>query len=422
MLPSTGILDDFNRTNSTGMSNAAWSSDYDALGRASHDIVSNTANAPASGFGSNWWNGKMFGPNCEVYTTIAAMPTNQAMRIHLRLNGQGTANTTGYELECEDTGVGFLKRIDGSNFTTVSVLHDFNTNVIWQVGDTMLLRAIGSQISAHRQRSGVWTTLGFAEDTTYSGAGHIHIMSQNDTDAGFDNFGGGNVFVPRYAATVISYNPVVYYRMDELSAPLQDSSGNGIHTTTVSGTPVYGKPGKVGDTGIEFDSASTEYFTAPHHAALNVDDVGSVIAWIKRGDFSTTEQTIIAKSTSFFLGISNQKVFLAKGSITGISSGATDVPNDGKYHFVGATKNGSAVEIYLDGVDDGGGTTAVVWDSNTDIYSLYVGAEQGPGSPFNGVLDEIAVFDYALTPEQMLTLYQAGQQQSYYAYRTRVGR
>lgn len=191
--PTTSVLDNFDRANSTGLSNANWSTDYDAAGRAAHDIVSNTAEAPGGGFGSNWWNVATYGPDCEVYATLSVMPTTQAARIHLRLNGQGTAGVTGYELECLADGTGFLKRIDGGNFNTNTVIHDFDTLTVWQVGDSMGLEAVGSTLTAYRKRGGTWAVLDSAVDANHSGAGHIHMMTQNETVARFDDFGGGTI-------------------------------------------------------------------------------------------------------------------------------------------------------------------------------------------------------------------------------------
>lgn len=203
--PTTPLLDDFTRGNQTGLGDSRWSTDYDAGGRDSHDISSNTAKAPAGGFGSNWWNVQTFGPDCEVWATVAAMPTNQALRLNLRLNGQGTAGANGYQLSVGTDGIFFLLRIDGGNFGTQVNLEQGLPGDI-QAGDIVGLQAVGNYFMPYRIRSAGPEQLlpegGWVFDDTYQAAGHIHMMTQNETVAAFGDFGGGTIHAPGYQRLV----------------------------------------------------------------------------------------------------------------------------------------------------------------------------------------------------------------------------
>ena len=87
----SSVLDDFTRANSTGLSNASWSTDYDAGGRSAFNIASNTAKAAAGGFSSSWWNAQTFGPNQEVFATLVTKPTVQAARLQVLTSSPGTS-------------------------------------------------------------------------------------------------------------------------------------------------------------------------------------------------------------------------------------------------------------------------------------------------------------------------------------------
>ena len=210
-----------------------------------------------------------------------------------------------------------------------------------------------------------------------------------------------------YSSEVLADSPVIYYRMNEASGDIVDSSGNGNDSTSVEGTPLYGEDGALvvePDDCIKVTASNSDQFVVPYNASMDVGDVLSAEAWIKRGDTSTGERAFFAKANSAFLGMLDHNIFFARSGITGICTSTITITDTDTFHHIVATKDGSDVHLYIDGADVTGTVTNSTFTDTSD--SLYVGAENG-GGYFTGWLDEIAIYDTALSPARVLAHYQA---------------
>ncbi len=196
----TPVLDDFNRVNSTGISNASWTTDFDGAGRSSFNITSNQATAAAGGFSSNYWSAATFGPDCEVFATLVVLPSVQAARLQLGLTGGvGTSSVDGYALTIDHTSptVVLIERIDNGVLTTPAggIL-----TVTPVAGDIFALSRIGTTITAYRNGA----SIGSIVDATYTAAGNLGIVAQNDTAVIWEDFGGGAI-VAGFTNTVVPF-------------------------------------------------------------------------------------------------------------------------------------------------------------------------------------------------------------------------
>jgi hypothetical protein len=74
---------------------------------------------------------------------------------------------------------------------------------------------------------------------------------------------------------------------------------------------------------------------------------------------------------------------------------------DDNWHLVTATYNGSVVRLYIDGnfISEQGASL------NTGTDSLYIGSRIGGGSAFAGAIDQVAVWNRALTDQEILDMY-----------------
>jgi hypothetical protein len=110
----------------------------------------------------------------------------------------------------------------------------------------------------------------------------------------------------------------------------------------------------------------------------------------------------------------------AGGQLTGWGWGGGDDPTftnsssveDGKWHQVVETFNGTAITLYVDGVSLGSQT--MTRNTVVDSYGLQIGDVVEPGDQnsagyFNGSLDEFSVYNVALTATQVLNHYQLGE-------------
>ena len=257
-------------------------------------------------------------------------------------------------------------------------------------------------------------------DTSVPGAlyplGDYNSHSYSTADLGLTDFLGG-VFrdvsgvAADYDALVLALNPGCYWRMGEASGNLADSSGNA-NTAVKYGSPTYGVTGALygdSDKAISLAGNAADYFEVANSASVNTGDVFSIVAWIKKAANGVT-MAIISRPADgyyFYFSSSTDKLRLAKQGSTDIVE-STAAITDTAWHQVAATKNGATVHLYIDGVDVTGTVTNRTVVANGGVIQLGRNVIAGFSNPWNGSLDEIAVFPTALTAANITTLYTAG--------------
>jgi hypothetical protein len=212
-----------------------------------------------------------------------------------------------------------------------------------------------------------------------------------------------------YSTLIIQDGPAAYWRFGEASGHPQDVSGNLNHVTVTSGTPSYGITGALlgdDDTAITLDG-STERFTVPQATALHGNTI-SIELWFKR--------VAGGGGTQFFWdnGFGDSELYLSSDVITfgraGIAtlrvSAGTYTDTTDWHHLVAVKDGASSREIYVDGVAVGtGGSDSTLANAGG---ASGIGAQLGASNFFNGSLDEVAVYNYALSSAQILAHYLAG--------------
>ncbi len=231
-----------------------------------------------------------------------------------------------------------------------------------------------------------------------------------------------------YASTVIGDNPTVYYRLgDPSGAAAADSSGHG-NTGTFSGWPyTLGAPGGVAndsDTATGFASGCC-YFGQPIPGGfMRVRPVTglplgnasrSIEAWIKTTANATQAVAGYGLSGStrqaFELRIvgTNQVQIVTGSDDHAITTPASVVLNDGNWHQVAVSYDGSVLLAYVDGVSVGStgfsGSLNTALDNNGIVLANDFG--NVGGSQYNGSIDEVSVYGTALGPTQISSHYQA---------------
>ncbi len=190
--PTTGILDAFTRADNADLG-TNWTTPT-LEGDLPMEIVSNQAgySIADNSFRDEYWNAATFGPDCEVYYTVATKPlVTTPVYMFLRLQSPGTSGVDGYYCEIINevaTDDGGIYRLDNGAFTQLGA----SLSQEWTDGDGLGLEAIGSAIKAYRRSSGTWSELASRTDSTYGSAGNIGIGIQGNTPR-LDDFGGGTV-------------------------------------------------------------------------------------------------------------------------------------------------------------------------------------------------------------------------------------
>ena len=214
----------------------------------------------------------------------------------------------------------------------------------------------------------------------------------------------------QYAANVLSDRPVAYYRLGEGpgSTVAVDSSGNA-HNGTYEPSLVLGVPGLIvdpGNTAVNFanggdvvipDAADLNFVNAPFTIEAWVN--GTLSVPINRRVF---DKIVASTPNGYGLDITSSGVRLLGCSDFGPPIALSD---DTSYHIIGVSDGAGVGSIYVNGL-------LVIWGPFIG-WSAYTGpahiAVANDGSAqFDGVIDEVAVYNYSLTPSRVLAHYEAG--------------
>ena len=204
---------------------------------------------------------------------------------------------------------------------------------------------------------------------------------------------------------------VGYWRLGESSGATAFSEtqyGNADYIGAV--TPTAGAIGD-GTTGVVATPANC---TVACRDTVNFEfgDVVTCEAWINRNNTAPGSfGGIMAKAGGAYYLRLNQttgQIEFAKQGTVSIVGSTQNVPLTGWHHVV-ATKNGSTTKLYLDGVDVTG-TVANQTLANNGAF-LFFGSRNdsnfGGAEPFSGFLDEIAVYNVAITAATVAAHYAA---------------
>jgi Concanavalin A-like lectin/glucanases superfamily len=154
-------------------------------------------------------------------------------------------------------------------------------------------------------------------------------------------------------------------------------------------------------------NSATDYVQAPHNAALSLSQF-SAGAYFKTSNTGAIKNIIFKDVNGTYL-FSNYQLSVSSTNKAQISFtntlgatvtaiGVTTV-TDGSWHYAVGTYDGINLKIYVDGVLDG--TTANATTPITGTNPLDIGTDNGALNSFNGSLDEISVWNIALSLAQI---------------------
>ena len=196
-------------------------------------------------------------------------------------------------------------------------------------------------------------------------------------------------------------NLVAHY---EFENNVDDSSGNELHGTIV-GDPGFaeGPPGF----GMALDlDGDGDYVDCGNPPEFSITEQISFAYWIKVRAFDADWNTVIAKGDDSWrssrAGTNNFMEAAVGGTSGNYLYGVTPV-DDEQWHHVGAVYDGSTFKIYVDGeLDASEESTGQIAVST---YNVYIGENsQATGRFWNGLIDDVVIFNRALTAGEILYL------------------
>jgi hypothetical protein len=194
--PQTPLLDNFARANNTGPPGPNWTHMIVSSTSSTNDLfITKQQVTGRSGSNADFWNPQAFGPNSEVWVTVAVKPTldQDPVVLGLRFQNPGAANASGYQAYYiyRSSQADQYKIISRSNGTTSTTLASV-TGPTLQPGDQLLFRAIGTTLELWRFHAGAWTRILTATDSTFQSAGYLNLTARDGT-VRLTNFGGGTL-------------------------------------------------------------------------------------------------------------------------------------------------------------------------------------------------------------------------------------
>jgi hypothetical protein len=225
-----------------------------------------------------------------------------------------------------------------------------------------------------------------------------------------------------YAQTVITDAPVAYYRLDESSGAIAHdfmNGNNGVYNSVTLGATGYNPNDP--DKAATFGPAINSYVgSIPIDFSTSGNGLFSVEAWVK-GNAQTTDAGIITKGTGgggeqFNLdtgngGSAHDFRFFVRDAAGGVHlANGTIAPNGAWHHVVGVcNETAGYVALYVDGVSNASSTITAGSGILSSANAVSVGSRQSGTTAYDaqfvGTLDEVAIYNVALTPAQISNHY-----------------
>jgi len=205
----------------------------------------------------------------------------------------------------------------------------------------------------------------------------------------------------------ISSALVAYYRLD---GDATDTSGNG-NDGTFMGSP-QSVPGKFGQA-LEFEGQ--DYVQVEGYIPISGAADRAVTAWIKMqadGVQGIVSWGVVSRQNKWVLRLDNGRL---RCEIEGSFVRGDTLLNDGEWHHTGVsfandgTPQLGDVELYVDGVLEAHGESTLEIDTNT-TGNLEIGRNLKNDGFFQGSIDDVRIYDRALTENEIQTVMEGSAQ------------
>lgn len=210
-----------------------------------------------------------------------------------------------------------------------------------------------------------------------------------------------------YASAVLADSPLAYWELQEASGNPQDSSGNGRHITTTSGTPDYRfATGPCGDDfGIQLAGGEMFSRSVVSTATNNV----TIELWYKHVSSGANNQNMVYNGNSgsngwgIIMGSSSGPTYRGLcGGVALLGAGATALGTTNWHHLVINRDSGDSNrwKLYLDGAVDN--SNAGTTNPSAPAGNLGIGT-----TSLQAIYAHVAVYGTALSAARILAHYNA---------------
>jgi hypothetical protein len=230
--------------------------------------------------------------------------------------------------------------------------------------------------------------------------------SESDTIV-LDRAGGSSL----YSNTVIGDGPAGYWRLGETTGTTAGDAA-GANPGTYTNGPKLGQssllPADGANRSVRFDG-SNDHVSIPSSSSLSPTAHVSVEAWIKpaalpiAGNFAS----VASKPQSYSLQFNGPRLeftVIQSGVSRRLQAPAGAIATGNAYYVVG-TYDGAVQRLYVNGAEVA--NTHLTGAISSSSQELSLGSWDADSEPFNGTIDEVAVYTLALSPVRIDAHYQA---------------
>ena len=273
--------------------------------------------------------------------------------------------------------------------------------------DILEINASGRSANASINSTGLVLWMPFAED------GYVNDKVLVADRSGLNNDGVRNNGTDYGGENLVNGSLVLYMHFDNISTVgendtlVKDWSGRGNNGTAFNGVRVN-TTGKYGGA-MTFDGVD-DYVNVTHNSIFNINNSITLSAWVKTID-GTSNYIITKNEDSWFLAIGADasttnkfSFFLTPFSLVWLGS-SSDI-NDGIWHHVVGTYNGSVKSVFVDGIQEN--STNITGAIGTGASSVLIGHRPLLSAYFNGSIDEVMIFNRSLSASEITKLYIKG--------------
>ena len=202
---------------------------------------------------------------------------------------------------------------------------------------------------------------------------------------------------------------ISYYKLDDdaASTHVDDAVGNNDGTAVANTSTMYEASGKINSC-LDFNGTTDGISTG----IGNLNDTLSVNFWIKRVDTPTNQEFIVAKwqgtgdnKNRFAISYQSDTTLYAYiGDTGGWQSIEANVNTS--WHMLTMVIRPTGYDVYFDGSISITNYTSTYENINSKI--LFIGEDGSNNVPYDGLIDEVGIWNKALTSTEITALYNSG--------------
>ena len=242
-----------------------------------------------------------------------------------------------------------------------------------------------------------------------------HLTKGTSTSYFVNAFGTQLVVVEGQEGVISNENTnglVGYWKFDEATSTATtttfDASGKSNHGTLTSGVSRATSTCKVSYC-LDFDGVD-DYVDSGSGSSLDITQNVTLVSWVKldtytSGGTNTDRASIVQKTGQYYMTVNSANGTLDAffGGVTGSHTPSNSTVSLNQWMHTAITYDGANIKWYIDGVLDK--TSAATGTITSDPRSVRIGGEPAFGRFLNGSIDEVRVYNRALSADEIQRLW-----------------